>query len=50
MSNAGIDAEVLIQLERLVRDRLSPVECKIIETDLIPESVLERCATWVCLD
>lgn len=45
MSNAGMDAEVfeqfLIQLERFVRDRLSPVECKIIETDLIPENVLE---------
>lgn len=45
MSNAGMDAEVfeqfLIQLERFVRDRLIPVERKIIETDLIPENVLE---------
>ena len=45
MSNTGMDADVfdqfLIQLERFVRDRLIPVEREIIETDLIPDSVID---------
>jgi len=39
--DADVFDQFLIQLERFVRDRLIPVEREIIETDLIPDSVID---------